>query len=167
MKARLPVPLPTRPGQESVWAYPRPPRIERVPRRARIILGGEEIVATDDVVRVLETSHPPVYYLPIAAFADGSLVPTHGGSFCEYKGSATYFDVHGGGAVRPRAAWTYPSPSPGYELLTGRVAVYAQGMGACMIDDTEVQPQPGEYYGGWITPDVVGPFKGVPGSAGW
>ncbi|MFE4727457.1 DUF427 domain-containing protein [Microbacterium sp. NPDC056736] len=162
-----PEPDPVGPGQESVWDYPRPPRVERVARRVRIELGGREILDTDDVVRVLETSHPPVYYLPIAAFADGALTHGEGSSFCEFKGGARYFDVRGGGEVRPRAAWTYPRPAAGYEQLADRVAVYACDMDRCTIDGVEVTPQPGRFYGGWITPDIAGPFKGVPGSMGW
>ncbi|WP_109211701.1 MULTISPECIES: DUF427 domain-containing protein [Microbacterium] len=162
-----PQPDPVAPGQESVWDYPRPPRIEKIARRVRIELGGETIVDTGDVVRVLETSHPPVYYLPIADFAAGALSRGEGASFCEFKGGATYFDVRGGAELRPRAGWTYPAPAAGFEALTGRVAVYARLMDRCTIDDVEVVPQPGRFYGGWITPDIAGPFKGAPGSLGW
>lgn len=162
-----PAPDPVSPGQESVWDYPRPPRIERVAKRVRIRLGGEVIVDTDDVVRVLETSHPPVYYLPGAAFAEGALVRAEGSSYCEFKGSARYFDVRGGGATARKAAWSYPRPSKGFEALSGRVAVYAGPMDACEVEGEVVTPQPGGFYGGWITSDVVGPFKGVPGSFGW
>ena len=162
-----PDPSPIGPGQESVWDYPRPPRVEQVARRVRIRLGGEVIVDTDDVVRVLETSHPPVYYLPISAFTTGALTPGEGSSYCEFKGGARYFDVHGGGQLRPRAAWTYPRPAAGFESLTGRVAVYARDMDLCSVDGVEVLPQPGRFYGGWITPEIVGPFKGEPGSLGW
>ncbi|MDF2581268.1 MAG: hypothetical protein K0S49_2847 [Microbacterium sp.] len=162
-----PDPSPIRPGQESVWDYPRPPRVEQVARRVRIRLGGEVIVDTDDVVRVLETSHPPVYYLPISAFTTGALTPGEGSSYCEFKGGARYFDVHGGGQLRLRAAWTYPRPAAGFESLTGRVAVYARDMDLCSVDGVEVLPQPGRFYGGWITPEIVGPFKGEPGSLGW
>lgn len=158
---------PVGPGQESVWDYPRPPRVERVNSRVTIDLGGESLVDTDDVVRVLETSHPPVYYLPIAAFADGALVPTSGSSFCEFKGGATYFDVRGGGQDAVKAGWTYPTPSKGFEQLRGRVAVYAGPMDRCTVGDETVQPQPGGFYGGWITSAVAGPFKGVEGSWGW
>lgn len=163
-------------GQESVWDYPRPPRVEVVPRRARIEFGGAVIVDTADVVRVLETSHPPVYYLPIAEFASDALVPAAGSSVCEFKGVASYFDVRAGsgvsgapgaGAVAPRAAWTYPEPWAGYEALRGRVAVYAGPMDRCLLDEELVRPQPGGFYGGWVTDDVAGPFKGVPGSMGW
>lgn len=162
-----PRPLPVRPGQESVWDYPRPPRIERVDKRVAIELGRQLILDTGDVVRVLETSHPPAYYLPIAAFADGALVPARGASFCEFKGSARYFDVVGGGVTAPAAAWNYPSPSAGYELLRDRVALYAGRMDRCTVDGEVVVPQPGGFYGGWITGDIVGPFKGEPGTLGW
>lgn len=164
---RRPTPDPVGPGQESVWDYPRPPRVERVDRRVRVVLGGETIVDTDDVVRVLETSHPPVYYLPVAAFVSGALTPGEGSSFCEFKGGARYFDVHGGGQVRPRAAWNYPDPAPGYGVLADRVALYPAAMDECTVDGIEVTPQAGGFYGGWVTPDVVGPFKGEPGSMGW
>ncbi|MFG6444214.1 DUF427 domain-containing protein [Microbacterium sp. P06] len=155
-----------RPGQESVWDYPRPPRLERVRARVQIDLGGVRIVDTDDVVRVLETSHPPVYYLPIAAFGE-ALVPTDGASFCEFKGAARYFDVRGGDASAERAGWNYPRPLPGYEELSDRVAVYAGPMDQCVLDGEIVEPQPGGFYGGWVTSSIAGPFKGVPGSRGW
>jgi uncharacterized protein (DUF427 family) len=162
-----PQPDPVGPGQESVWDYPRPPRIEPVVRRARIQLGGEVIVETDDMVRVLETSHPPVYYLPISAFVDGALVSGQGASHCEFKGSARYFDVRGGGQLRSRAAWNYPRPADGFEALADRVAVYPREMDRCTLDGVDVTPQPGRFYGGWITPEIVGPFKGAAGSMGW
>ena len=155
------------PGQESVWDYPRPPRVERVTAPVTIRLGGQLIARTRDAVRVLETSHPPVYYLPIADFATGSLVDADGSSFCEFKGTARYLDVRGGGEVRSACAWNYPHPSPGFEPLRDRVAVYAQQMDECTVDGEIVTPQPGGFYGGWITGSVVGPFKGVPGSLGW
>ena len=155
------------PGQESVWDYPRPPRIERVTAPVTIRLGGQLIVDTRDVIRVLETSHPPVYYLPIADFTPGALGEADGSSFCEFKGSARYLHVRGGDEVRPRAAWNYPNPSPGFEALRDRVAIYAQSMDECTVDGEVVTPQPGGFYGGWITSAVVGPFKGSPGSMGW
>ena len=150
-----------------MWDYPRPPRVEAVDVRVTIDLGGARIVDTRDVVRVLETSHPPVYYLPIASFADGALADAEGNSYCEFKGSARYLDVHGGGATASRAAWNYPRPSDGYEALAGRVAVYAGRMDACTVAGERVVPQPGRFYGGWITSSVVGPFKGSAGSFGW
>lgn len=150
-----------------MWDYPRPPRLERTGRRVTVELGGERIVDTDDVYRVLETSHPPVYYLPIAAFRAGALTDAAGSSFCEFKGPARYLDVRGGGVVRERAAWNYPHPSAGYEPLADRVAVYAAAMDRCSVEGEVVAPQPGGFYGGWVTADIAGPFKGVPGSMGW
>lgn len=150
-----------------MWGYPRPPRVERERRRVQIDFGGTRIVDTDDVVRVLETSHPPVYYVPIAAFAV-ALTLGQGASFCEFKGAARYFDVHGGGGVvAERAAWNYPRPMPGYEVLHDRVAVYAGPMDAVILGGETVEAQPGGFYGGWVTSDLAGPFKGVPGSMGW
>ncbi|MET4157121.1 DUF427 domain-containing protein [Agromyces sp. PvR057] len=162
-----PAPLPTGPGQESVWDYPRPPRIEAVDVQVAIVLAGTTIVRTRDVLRVLETSHPPVYYLPIEEFVPSTVAPTGGSSFCEFKGSARYYDLHVGSRTAARAGWEYPSPSPGYEALTGRMAVYAGLVDGCTVDGEPVVPQPGGFYGGWITSNVVGPFKGVPGSSGW
>jgi uncharacterized protein (DUF427 family) len=162
-----PAPHPIAAGQESVWDYPRPPRIEAVDRRVTIDLGGQRILDTRDVVRVLETSHPPVYYLPIAAFADGALVPARGSSFCEFKGYARYLEDVGGETTVQGAGWNYPTPSHGYELLADRVAVYAGKMDRCTVDGEEVTPQPGGFYGGWVTSDIVGPFKGDPGTRGW
>ncbi|WP_435744440.1 DUF427 domain-containing protein [Microbacterium sp. PMB16] len=164
---RRPRPVTPAPGQESVWDYPRPPRVERVAERVAIRLGGELIADTRDAVRVLETSHPPVYYLPIADFVPGALADAPGSSFCEFKGAARYFDVRGGGVVREGAAWNYPHPEPGFESLAGRVAVYAGPMDECTVGDEVVTAQPGGFYGGWVTSAVVGPFKGIPGSLGW
>ncbi|WP_313480466.1 DUF427 domain-containing protein [Microbacterium sp.] len=164
---RRPEPEPVRAGEESVWDYPRPPRVEPVSQRITIRLGGVLIADTVDAVRVLETSHPPVYYLPADSFLEGALVPTEGSSFCEFKGGAAYFDVHGGSRIVSRAAWTYPQPARGFESLRGRVAVYAGEMDACTVGDEQVTPQPGRFYGGWITSRIRGPFKGEPGSMGW
>ena len=152
---------------ESVWDYPRPPRVEPTSARIVIRLGGEVVADTVDAVRVLETSHPPVYYLPRSAFAAGALEPAEGSSYCEYKGGARYLSVRGGAAVAERAAWYYPTPSPGYEQLVDRVAVYPAPMDACEVDGERVTPQDGGFYGGWITAAITGPFKGGPGSAGW
>ncbi|MBD8011822.1 DUF427 domain-containing protein [Microbacterium sp. Re1] len=164
---RRPEPEPVRAGEESAWDYPRPPRVEPVSQRITIRLGGVLIADTVDAVRVLETSHPPVYYLPADSFLEGALVPTEGSSFCEFKGGAAYFDVHGGSRIVSRAAWTYPQPARGFESLRGRVAVYAGEMDACTVGDEQVTPQPGRFYGGWITSRIRGPFKGEPGSMGW
>ena len=157
-----------RPGQESVWDYPRPPRVEPTTLRILIELGGTMIADTTDAVRVIETSHPPVYYLPRSAFVPGSLEPSSGSSFCEFKGMASYLTVVGGGSVRAeRAAWFYPEPSPGFESLQDRVAVYPAAMDRCLVDGEVVRAQEGDFYGGWITSSIVGPFKGAPGTRWW
>jgi len=150
-----------------VWDYPRPPRWDREPERVEIMLGGEVILSTDGAIRVLETSHPPTYYLPVADFVDDAVRPAEGSSFCEWKGMASYFDVGGGDEVARRSAWGYPSPTAGWEMLADHVAVYAAAMDRCTVGLDVVQPQPGGFYGGWVTPRVVGPFKGIPGSHGW
>ena len=155
------------PGQESVWDYPRPPRAEPRTERIVVVFGGETIVDTVDSVRVLETSHPPVYYLPRDAFAPGALTDARGSSFCEFKGVAGYLSVHGGGRTAPSAAWYYAHPSPGFEVLAGRVALYPGSMDRCSVDGEVVESQEGDFYGGWITSRVVGPFKGAPGTLGW
>lgn len=154
-------------GQESVWDYPRPPRVEATTDRIRVRFGGETIIDTTDAVRVLETSHPPVYYLPRSAFPEGALERAPGSSFCEFKGAAKYLTVRGGSAVAESAAWYYPDPTPGFELLKDRVAVYPSAMDSCEVAGETVVPQAGDFYGGWITSRVVGPFKGEPGTLGW
>ena len=154
-------------GQESVWDYPRPPRLEPTSEHIRIFLGGELIADTTAAVRVLETSHPPVYYLPLEDFAPDVLVPVSGSSFCEYKGKAAYFVVVAGGTRARRAAWTYPDPVSGYGPLASRAAVYPGKMDRCTVDGEEVQAQAGDFYGGWITGRITGPFKGAPGTGGW
>jgi len=151
------------PGQESVWDYPRPPRVETVTKHVTIEMDGAVIASTKEAVRVLETSHPPVYYLPRSAFADGVLQPAPGTSFCEFKGEARYLSV----GSADRAAWFYPTPTRGFEELADRVAVYPAAMDRCTVGDDVVTAQEGDFYGGWITPEIVGPFKGAPGTWGW
>ena len=161
-----PTPLPAAPGQESVWDYPRPPRVEPTSERVVVTLDGVPVATTTGAVRVLETSHPPVYYLPVDAFEPGVLEPAVGSSVCEFKGRASYVSLRVGGRLLSRVGWTYPAPLPGYESLTDRVALYATAL-TCTVDGELVVPQAGEFYGGWITSRVVGPFKGSPGSWGW
>lgn len=152
---------------ERVWDYPRPPRLEPVPQRLRVVLAGVTIADTRAGFRVLETSHPPTYYLPRADILASALVPASGQSFCEWKGVATYFDVVAGGRRCERVAWTYERPSPNFAAIAGCVAFYAGPMDACFVDDEQVTPQPGGFYGGWVTRNLVGPFKGSPGTQGW
>ena len=162
-----PMPEPAGPGQESVWDYPRPPAVRVCTRHIQVVLGGQPVCDTRRSWQVLETSHPPTYYLPRADFAAGVLQPGSGSSYCEWKGPARYLDLVAGGRTAQRAAWYYPSPAPGFEELTDHVAVYAGLTDGCFVDGVPVTPQPGGFYGGWITPELTGPFKGVPGSTGW
>jgi uncharacterized protein (DUF427 family) len=159
--------IPPGPGEESVWDYPRPPRVEATSALVEVVLGGEVVARTTSALRVLETSHPPTYYLPVADFAAGALVPAEGSSVCEWKGRAAYLDVRGGGRVAARAAWHYPDPTPAFAVLREHVALYPGAMDECRVDGEVVRPQPGGFYGGWITSGVVGPFKGEPGTWGW
>jgi len=164
---RHPRPVVPGPGQESVWEYPRPPRLERSSAPIVVVLGGVTIVETDRSWRVLETSSPPTHYVDPADFADGVLQPCQGDSFCEWKGRATYFDLAAGGSVARRAAWCYRSPNPAFAPLAGCVALYPGRVDACFLDGEQVKAQPGDFYGGWITSRVTGPFKGDPGTLGW
>jgi uncharacterized protein (DUF427 family) len=164
---RRPQPLPVAEGQESVWDYPRPPRLERTAARLEVVLDGRVIARTTHGRRVLETSHPPTYYLPMDAFDPDVLVPGEGSSWCEWKGAASYFDLVAEETVATRAAWTYPRPTPGFEDLAGAVAVMPGLVERCLVDGEVVQPQPGNFYGGWVTSSVVGPFKGEPGTFAW
>lgn len=167
-----PIPTPPGPGQESVWDYPRPPLLEPVGETVRVVFGGREIVRTDRALQVKETSHPPTVYVPPGDVAAGVLRARPETSGCEWKGRAVYFDVvvggpQTGGAVAEKAAWAYPAPRAPYAALADHVAFYPAAMDACWIGDDRVEPQPGGFYGGWVTPRVAGPFKGAPGTWGW
>ncbi|HSN75119.1 MAG TPA: DUF427 domain-containing protein [Anaerolineae bacterium] len=155
------------PGQESVWDYPRPPRVERTGKHIQVVFHGVVIADSRRAWRVLETSHPPVYYIPPEDIRMDCLRPAQGSSFCEWKGQAGYYDVRVGDKTIANAAWYYPRPTPAFAGIKDHVAFYAQPMDACTVDGEQVQPQPGQFYGGWITPDIVGPFKGEPGTWGW
>jgi uncharacterized protein (DUF427 family) len=159
--------VPPGPGQESVWDYPRPPRLEADRRRVRVVLGGRTIADTTRALRVLETSHPPAFYLPRDDFAPGALVAATGSTLCEWKGMAALLDLVGGGLVAPRGAWCYPQPSARFAALRDHVAVYPGAVDACFVGDERVRAQEGGFYGGWITAEIVGPFKGAPGTRGW
>jgi uncharacterized protein (DUF427 family) len=155
------------PGQESVWDYPRPPRIEEVSRHIQVVFSGVTIADTHHAKRVLETSHPPVYYIPPTDVRLEYLREEPGSSFCEWKGRARYYTVAVGNRRAAWAAWSYPDPVRRYASIKDHIAFYAGPMDACTVDGEQVEPQPGGFYGGWITPDVVGPFKGGPGTMGW
>ncbi len=152
---------------ESVWDFPRPPRLERCTRRVRIEFGGELLADSVDALRVLETSHPPTIYVPPADVRMDRLEPVGRRTLCEFKGRARYFDVVAGRRRAREAAWAFPAPVPEFAALAGHVSVYPGAMDACWLDDERVSAQPGDFYGGWITADLVGPFKGAPGTLGW
>jgi uncharacterized protein (DUF427 family) len=162
-----PEPIPPGPGQESVWDYPRPPRLEPVADRLRVVLGGVTVADTTNGYRVLETSHPPNYYFPPDDVVAGALEPTERATFCEFKGRARHFTARGGDRRAPDAAWSYTRPSAAFEPIAGYIAFYADRVDACYVGDELVAPQAGGFYGGWITSKVVGPFKGEPGSRAW
>jgi uncharacterized protein (DUF427 family) len=150
-----------------VWDYPRPPRVETSSETVEVRLGGVLVARTQASVRVLETSHPPAYYLPLDAFGTGVLQPTAGTTFCEWKGVATYYDLVTPHATAFRAAWTYTNPTRGFEAIRDHVSIMPGLVEACLVDGEVVRAQEGGFYGGWITDRVVGPFKGAPGSRGW
>lgn len=161
--------MPASAAAESVWDYPRPPRVERSPKLVRVVLGGGVIAESSRTYRVLETSHPPVYYVPLDDVEAGAIAPSSGDTtFCEFKGSASYLDAIGPDGTRvPRAAWSYADPSPGFEANRDAVAFYPALMEECTVDGEVVAAQAGDFYGGWITSEVAGPFKGGPGTLGW
>jgi uncharacterized protein (DUF427 family) len=156
------------PGQESVWDYPRPPRVEPSKRHVRIEFAGEVIADSSRALRVCETAGPPVLYVPPEDVQTDLLVPSPGHTtFCEWKGTASYVDIVVGSRRSDRAAWTYEAPASDFAELKGYLAFYPGRVDAAFLDDENVRPQPGEFYGGWITNDIVGPFKGEPGSGHW
>lgn len=164
---KRPEPIQPGPGQESVWDYPRPPRVERSRRRVRVIHGGVVVAESGRAIRVLETSGPPVYYVPPEDVRMDLLEHSGHRTWCEWKGLAEHWDVCVDDLRVREAAWSYPKPTPGYEELAGFIAFYPGRLDQCQLDDEVVRPQPGRYYGGWVTDDIVGPFKGEPGSEGW
>lgn len=161
------VPDPSGPGQESVWLYPRPPVAEASHRHLKIVHRDVVLASTCNGVRTLETSHPPTYYFPPDAVMPGVLKPSRRRSLCEWKGEAVYFDVVVKGETFSDVAWSYPEPAPAFESLRNHIAFYAWPFDQCLVDDELATPQPGHFYGGWITLDLAGPFKGVPGSRFW
>ncbi len=155
------------PDQESVWDYPRPPIAEETARHIRVVFNGVTVAETRRAKRVLETSHPPVYYIPPEDVQMACLVEAEGSSWCEWKGRGTYYTVVVDGEKAERAAWSYHHPNQTFQAIADHVAFYAGAMDECTVGGERVRPQPGGFYGGWITEDVVGPFKGGPGTAGW
>jgi len=152
---------------ESVWDYPRPPRLEPVSKRLEVILAGRSIAMTVNGYRVLETSHPPVYYFPPSDVDITILKSTGGSSWCEFKGLARYWSVEVDDRLVDRAAWSYPNPTDPFSAIANFYAFYAWKMDKCYVGDDLATPQAGDFYGGWITSDLKGPFKGGPGSRHW
>jgi uncharacterized protein (DUF427 family) len=155
------------PGQESVWEYPRPPRVEASGKHVQVLFNGVVLAESRRALRVLETSHPPVFYIPRDDVRVEYLVATTRRTVCEFKGVASYFTVIVDGISAQDAAWSYPRPQPGYEVIRDAVAVYPSKMAACYVDGERVIAQPGDFYGGWITHEIAGPFKGGPETRGW
>lgn len=157
----------SRPGRESVWDYPRPPRLEPTDRLIVVEFAGERIAESRSAYRVLETSHPPTYYIPPADIRREFLVESDLGTFCEFKGRAAYWTVVVGDRRSENAGWYYPDPAPAFAAIKDYVAFYPSRVDACCVDNDRVKAQEGDFYGGWITQDIVGPFKGGTGTAGW
>jgi uncharacterized protein (DUF427 family) len=155
------------PGQESVWDYPRPPRLEDATKQVRVIFNGVTVAESRRAKRVLETSSPPVYYIPPEDARMDLLSPAPRTTFCEWKGAASYYRLTVNGKTAEQAAWYYPRPSAPYAAIKEHIAFYPGKMDACYVDGERVTPQPGDYYGGWITSEIVGPFKGDPGTLDW
>jgi uncharacterized protein (DUF427 family) len=154
--------------KESVWDYPRPPKVEPFCKQIQIDLAGVTIVETEHAVRVCETSHPPVFYIPQEHIAMQYLsVITGASSFCEWKGKASYWNVKVADVFIERAAWSYADPTPPFISIKNYLAFYPNNMDLCTVDGERVTPQPGKFYGGWITKNLIGPFKGEPGTGNW
>jgi len=159
--------IPPAPGQESVWDYPRPPRLEDSSKQIQIIFNEVVIAETRQAKRLLETSHPPTYYIPPTDLRLEYFSRSSGSSFCEWKGRAAYYSILVGDQQAEDAAWFYPEPTDAFSSIANYVAFYPSRMQACYLDGEQVQAQPGDFYGGWITSEIVGPFKGGAGSWGW
>jgi uncharacterized protein (DUF427 family) len=155
------------PGQESVWDYPRPPRVEPVPERIRVVIDGVTLAESTRALRVLETAGPPVYYVPPADVRTDLLGSSPHATFCEWKGQAAYHTLNLGDRTIHNVAWSYPEPLPGYEAIRDHVAFYADLVDEAWVGDERATPQPGRFYGGWVTPRILGPFKGEPGTSDW
>jgi len=155
------------PGQESVWDYPRPPRIEPTDRRVRVVVGGVTVADTTHALRVLETASPPTFYVPPADARLDLLLPESPHTVCEWKGEASYWSIRIGERVWPSAAWSYPDPKGPFESIRDHLAFYAGRVDEAWVDDERVVPQAGDFYGGWVTAEIIGPFKGDPGTLDW
>lgn len=156
-----------KPGQESVWDYPRPPALQPYRGRIRVEVEQQTIADTTGAFRVLETSHPPTYYLPPEDVATKWLRENPSRSFCEWKGRACYFDIVLPERTIRAACWSYPQPSARFREIAGYLCFYPSKVDACWVDQEQATAQEGDFYGGWVTSNIVGPFKGGPGTMGW
>lgn len=154
-------------GQESVWDYPRPPAVDPTDKHVEVIFNGVKIADTTNAKRVLETSHPPAYYIPKEDVRLEYMKQTTRSTICEFKGRASYYTISVNGKTVQNACWFYQSPASGFEAIKDHLCFYPSKMEACYVDSEEVQAQEGDFYGGWITSDIVGPFKGGAGTWGW
>jgi uncharacterized protein (DUF427 family) len=164
---RRPQPDPPGPGQESVWSYPRPPALDPSTEHVVVEFGGHIVADTRRAIRVLETSHPPTYYLPLEDVDQTFLAADPRRTFCEFKGEAAYADVVVGERRSRLACWWYPEPTAGFEALRDHITFYPSRVDRCLVDGEEVRSSEGDFYGGWITSRVSGPFKGAPGTQWW
>ncbi len=162
-----PTPDPAGPGQESVWSYPRPPAVDPTDEHVVVEFAGRVIADTRSAIRVLETSHPPSYYVPLADVDREALKHNPRRTFCEFKGQAAYVDLVAGGQRSELAGWYYPTPTPGFASLADHLTFYPSRVDRCLVDGEVVTASDSDFYGGWITSRVVGPFKGAPGTAWW
>lgn len=153
---------------ESVWDYPRPPRLEATSKQLQVVFNGRTIADTTRGYRVLETSHPPTYYIPLADIDSTAILPNMGrSSMCEWKGRAAYYDITVNHRTATCAAWRYPSPTDSFTPIKDCLCFYPSQMDAVFVDGEQARAQEGDFYGGWITSDIEGPFKGAPGTMGW
>ncbi|MBT5877188.1 MAG: DUF427 domain-containing protein [Candidatus Latescibacteria bacterium] len=155
------------PDQESAWDYPRPPITEDFAGRVRVVFNNTVVAESQGSKRVLETYHPPVYYIPLTDIRGEFIVEADAGTVCEWKGPATYYTISVHYEKAERAAWRYPNPTPEFASIKDSLAFYPAAMDACFVNDEPVVPQSGDFYGGWITRNIVGPFKGSPGTMDW
>lgn len=160
-------PIPPKPGQESVWDYPRPPRVEPITKHLEVWVGDVQLASTNRGFRVLETSHPPNYYFPPEDVVMKYLVPSERMTFCEWKGKGRYYHIHIGKRIIEDAVWYYADPKGHFVQIKNYLSFYPALMDTCIVGGEVARPQAGRFYGGWITDDIVGPFKGEPGTWGW
>ena len=150
-----------------MWDYPRPPRLEPTTRRVRVVAGGVTLADTSHALRVLETASPPTFYIPPQDVRLDLLLPESRHTVCEWKGQASYWSIRIGEREWPSAAWSYPEPKAPFEAIRDHLAFYAGRVDEAWVDDERVVPQAGDYYGGWVTAEIIGPFKGDPGTFDW